>query len=63
MRVGVFTPLLSELPLPDVLRKLKSLEIDTVELGTGNYPGDPHCKLTMLERPAELAEFKTTLGL
>jgi sugar phosphate isomerase/epimerase len=47
--------------LTDVLKKLKSLHIDTVELGTGNYPGDPHCKLAMLERPAELAEFKKTL--
>ncbi|MGA2149399.1 MAG: sugar phosphate isomerase/epimerase [Bryobacteraceae bacterium] len=61
MRVGCFTPLLSQLPLPDVLKKLKSIHIDTVELGTGNYPGDPHCKLTMLDRPAELDEFKKTL--
>ena len=61
MRVGCFTPLLSQLPLPDVLKKLKSLNIDTVELGTGNYPGDPHCKLSMLEHPAELAEFRKTL--
>lgn len=40
--VGVFTPLLSQLPLNAVLAKLKSLDIDTVELGTGNYPGDAH---------------------
>jgi len=31
-------PLLSQLSLEDVLKKLKSLNIDTVELGTGNYP-------------------------
>ena len=49
MRVGVFTPLLSQLPLKDVLAKLKALGISTVELATGNYPGDAHCKLTMLE--------------
>ena len=49
MRVGVFTALLSQLPLDDVIEKLKSLGISTVELGTGNYPGDPHCKLSMLE--------------
>jgi len=30
MKVGVFTPLLSGLPLDDVLKKLKSLNIDTV---------------------------------
>src|SRR5882672_3466993 len=58
MKVGVFTPLLSALPLDDVLRKLKSLDIDTVEFGTGNYPGDAHAKLSMLDNPAELATFK-----
>ena len=61
MRVGVFTPLLSQLPLEDVLKKLKTLNIDTVELGTGNYPGDPHCKLSMLDNNAELIEFKKKL--
>ena len=61
MKVGVFTPLLSSLPLEDVLQKLAKLNIHTVELGTGNYPGDPHCKLSMLENPAELAEFKKKL--
>lgn len=61
MRVGVFTPLLSELSLPAVLKKLKSLQIDTVEVGTGNYPGDAHCKLTMLEDAGALSEFKKTL--
>ena len=38
MRVGVFTALLAQLSLDDVLKKLKSLNVDTVELGTGNYP-------------------------
>jgi len=62
VRVGVFTPLLSQLPLEDVLKKLKSNHIDTVELGTGNYPGDAHCKLSMLDNPGELAEFKQKLA-
>lgn len=61
MRVGCFTALLAQLPLEDVLKKLKSINIDTVELGTGNYPGDPHCKLSMLDNPAELTEFKKKL--
>ena len=42
MRIGVFTPLLSGMSLDDVLKKLKSKGINTVELGTGNYPGDAH---------------------
>ncbi len=61
MRVGVFTPLLSQLPLAVVLKKLSELRIDTVELATGNYVGDAHCKVSMLEDPSALANFKTLL--
>ena len=62
MRLGVFTPLLSHLPLATVIEKLKLLDIDTVELGTGNYPGDAHCKLAMLEDSDALAEFQKVLA-
>ncbi len=62
MRVGVFTALLAQLPLEDVLKKLSKLNINTVELGTGNYPGDPHCKLSMLKNSTELKEFKKKLN-
>ena len=62
MRIGVFTPLLSSLPLKDVFKKLAGLNIRTVELGTGNYPGDPHCKLSMLDSVTELREFKKHLS-
>ena len=61
MRVGVFTPLLSQLPLDSVLAKLKALDISTLELSTGNYPGDAHCKLSMLEDASALDKFKGTL--
>lgn len=62
MRVGVFTPLLAQLSLQDVLAKLKRLHISTVELGTGNYPGDAHCKLSMLDNGAALAVFQRMLS-
>jgi len=62
MRVGVFTPLLSQLPLKDVLAKLKGLDISTVELATGNYPGDAHCKLIMLDDSRQFAEFQGLLA-
>jgi len=62
MKVGCFTALLSQFPLEKVLEKLKTLNIDTVELGTGNYPGDPHCPLTMLDNPAQLDTFKKTMA-
>ncbi len=58
MRIGVFTALLSKLPLVQVLEKLQSLDIHTVELGTGNYPGDPHCPLSLLTDRNALREFK-----
>jgi sugar phosphate isomerase/epimerase len=61
MKVGVFTPLLSQLPLSAALDRLKALQIDTVELGTGNYPGDDHCKLSMLDDAAALAGFRRLL--
>jgi sugar phosphate isomerase/epimerase len=61
MKVGVFTALLAQFSLDKVLEKLKSLDIYTVELGTGNYPGDPHCKLSMLNDRAALKEFKQKL--
>lgn len=62
MRIGVFTPLLSQLPLAAVLKKLAGLNIDTIEIGTGNYPGNAHCKLSMLENAVALAEFQKTLA-
>jgi sugar phosphate isomerase/epimerase len=61
MKIGVFTPLLSGLPLKDVLQKLAQYGIYTVELATGNYPGDAHCKLSMLEDEKALVEFKELL--
>lgn len=33
-----------------------------MELGTGNWPGDAHCKLAMLEDPASLETFRQTLA-
>jgi sugar phosphate isomerase/epimerase len=61
MRLGVFTALLSQLSFEDVLRKLRHLNVKTLELGTGNYPGDPHCKLGMLEGTVAFREFKKKL--
>jgi sugar phosphate isomerase/epimerase len=62
MKVGVFTALLADFPLDKVLEKLKKLNIATVELGTGNYPGDPHCKLSMLNDRQGLKDFKQKLA-
>src|SRR5579864_3526042 len=61
MKVGLFTALFSKLSLDEVIKKIKPLGIHTVELGTGNYPGDPHIKLDWLSAPAKLKEFKQKL--
>jgi sugar phosphate isomerase/epimerase len=52
---------LAQFSLDQVIEKLKSLGISTVELGTGNYPGDPHCKLSLLGSQKALKEFKQKL--
>jgi sugar phosphate isomerase/epimerase len=61
MKIGIFTALLAGLSLDDVLKKLTKLGVDTVKLGTGNYPGDPHCKLSLLDSKRELDTFKKKL--
>jgi sugar phosphate isomerase/epimerase len=61
MRVGVFTALLAGLSLDQVIEKLKGLGVHTVELGTGNYPGGPHCPLDLLANKTALKQFKQKL--
>ncbi len=48
MKIGVLTAPWSGEPLEKVLDYLAGVGLEAVELGTGNYPGDGHCK------PAEL---------
>jgi sugar phosphate isomerase/epimerase len=62
LKTGVFTPLLSNFSLSEALTRLKTHGIDTVELATGNYPGDTHCKLSMLDNKPELDRFRKTVS-
>lgn len=55
MKVGVFSAILSDQPLAKALSHIRSLGCDTVEIGTGAYPGDRHCK------PSELLASKKKL--
>ena len=61
MKIGLFTALFAKLSLDEVIQKIKPLGIEALELGTGNYPGDPHLKLEWLNQPAKLKEFKQKL--
>lgn len=53
MKVGVFSAILSDLPLAQALEIIADLDCDTIEIGTGAYPGDAHCN------PAELLKSKS----
>lgn len=44
MKVGVFAVLYQSMPFGAALDKLVSMGAEAVEIGTGNYPGDGHCK-------------------
>ncbi len=48
MKLGVFTVLFADRPLEEALDRVVEAGLDCVEIGTGNYPGDAHC------RPADL---------
>lgn len=61
MKVGLFTVLFSNLSLEEVINKIKPLGIRTIEIGTGNYPGNAHLKLDWLNAPSKLKEFKQRL--
>ncbi|HZT73641.1 MAG TPA: sugar phosphate isomerase/epimerase [Terriglobales bacterium] len=61
MRIGLFTALFNQLSLDDVIKRVRALGLTTVELGTGNYPGDPHCPLAMLGNAAQLKTFRAKL--
>lgn len=62
MKIGVFDPLFSQLPLGDMLDLLVDAGVDAVEIGTGNYPGASHIDVDALleskqARDAYLREF------
>ena len=48
MKLGVFNPILSNLPFETMLDKLKAWNLEAIEIACGGYVGDAHCK------PAEL---------
>ncbi len=59
MKLGVFTVLYRDLPFEEMLDKVVELGLDAVELGTGNYPGDAHCKPDeLLADPQKVTSFR-----
>jgi sugar phosphate isomerase/epimerase len=48
MHLGVFSVVFQDLPFAAMLEKVRSLGLDSIEIGTGGYPGNHHCDLDML---------------
>jgi sugar phosphate isomerase/epimerase len=46
--IGVFDPVYAHLSLDAMLEKLSALGLEAVEIGTGGYPGEPHCPVKEL---------------
>ena len=59
MKLGVFTTLLSNIPLEDALKYFKSLGIEMVEIGCGGFPGNAHANPEeLLADESKLQAFK-----
>src|ERR1700681_1182700 len=41
--IGVFDPVFSNLSLDAMIEKVSGMGLEAVEIGTGGYPGAPHC--------------------
>ncbi|SER48722.1 Sugar phosphate isomerase/epimerase [Gracilibacillus ureilyticus] len=48
MKLGVFTVLFAEKSFEEMLDHVKASGLDAVEIGTGGYPGNAHCKVDEL---------------
>src|SRR5437660_9710718 len=46
--IGIFDPVFNHLSLDQMMEKISALGIEAVEIGTGGYPGTPHCPVQEL---------------
>jgi len=59
LKLGVFTVLFSDRNFEDMLAYVSTKGIEAIELATGGFPGDAHCKLDeLLEDEAKQKAFK-----
>jgi hypothetical protein len=45
--IGVFDPVYNHLSVDEMLDKVTALGLEAMEIGTGGYPNNPHCPLTI----------------
>ena len=50
MKLGVFSPVLADMTLPDALAYLHSLGVEQMELGCGGYPGTAHADINVMAK-------------
>jgi sugar phosphate isomerase/epimerase len=53
MKVGVFSTVFQQLPFEQMLDRVVELGLDSVEIGTGNWPGNAHCDVDLLLNDAQ----------
>ena len=46
--IGVFDPVFEKLSLDAMIEKISAMGLDAVEIGTGGFPGSPHCPVQEL---------------
>ena len=63
MKLGVFTVLFADRPLEAALDRIVEAGLECIEIGTGNYPGDAHCKpADLLGDDAALDRFRRAIA-
>jgi sugar phosphate isomerase/epimerase len=62
MKLGVMNPVLAGMSFEEALKYLRSLEVQTIEIGAGGYPGNAHLKPDeLLAAPENISHYKQLL--
>ena len=62
MKLGVFAVVFGSTPFEETLDRIAALGLEAVEIGTGAYPGDAHCKpRQLLDDSRKLAAFRDAI--